>query len=71
MGGAAWTPPGEVNEGVHVLSVGVVLVSLSVGCGAPVAAQEIRSVIEEIASLQADAVEILEVIRDEDGSGGE
>ena len=65
VGGAAWTPPGEVNKGVHVLSVGFVLVSLSVGCGAPVAAQEIRSVIEEIASLQADAVEILGVIRDE------
>ena len=38
---------------VRVLSVGAVLVSLSVGCGADT--REIRSVIEEIAELHADA----------------
>ena len=50
---------------LRVLSVGAVLVSLSVGCGADVVAQEIRSVIEEIAELHADAVGILEEILDE------
>ena len=63
MVGATWPPPVEVKNKVASVERGGRAGVAFGGCVAPAEAQEIRSVIEEIAELQADAVGILEVVR--------